>query len=122
MRRPLMISVEPTMRPPLSAETATAMPERRPVRGAMRRASSARSWAISERRAWNLSGSKESGGASGARASLARRELLRRPRGLRLIVRGGRGDLRRIPVGFCLSSDAVAPASGPVEDQGPDGA
>lgn len=74
MRRPLMISVEPTMRPPLSAETATAMPERRPVRGAMRRASSARSWAISERRAWNLSGSKESGGASGARAS-PRREL-----------------------------------------------
>jgi hypothetical protein len=56
-----------------------------------------------------LSGSEESGGASGARASLARRELRRRPRGSRLIVRRFRpapatpGYMLRYRLAFALS-------------------
>ncbi len=67
------LGVATTIRPRLLSEGSTSSSEVRLALGARRRASSARSWAITERCAWNLSGSEESGGASGARASLARR-------------------------------------------------
>jgi len=110
MRLPLMAwVVATTIRPRLLSESSTSSSEVRLALGAMRRASSARSWAITERCAWNLSGSEESRGASGACAKRARRELWRRPRGSRLIVRrfrpapATRGDMLGYRLAFALS-------------------